>query len=168
MDNGCCWLRIGLLAALLLTFSSSSAVAGGGAAVNLNADLHRRLESALDQRCRWLSGYLYQIPGTGLYTMNPTLGTGSDFAGCGGQYVSGRGRPVLAGTDSAGGGNRPPVAGPDQADAGHARGGRDDRDRCGGTRLRRRYAVAGRSPARRQGRRGVVPPAGLGGTADPA
>ncbi len=32
---------------------------------------------ALGNWCRWLSSYLYQIPGTDLYTMNPTLGTGA-------------------------------------------------------------------------------------------
>ena len=37
-----------------------------------------RLENALDRWCRWLSAYLYQIPGTDLYTLNPTLGTGNN------------------------------------------------------------------------------------------
>ena len=40
------------------------------------AQLRERLDRALDQWCRWLAGYLYQVPGTDLYTMNPTLGTG--------------------------------------------------------------------------------------------
>ncbi|MDM8008200.1 MAG: hypothetical protein QUV05_18835 [Phycisphaerae bacterium] len=37
-----------------------------------------RLEKALGQWCRWLSTYLYEIPGTDLYTLNPTLGTGNN------------------------------------------------------------------------------------------
>ncbi len=41
-------------------------------------DFQQRLEKALDSWCRWLSGYLYQIPGTDLYTLNPTLGTGNN------------------------------------------------------------------------------------------
>jgi hypothetical protein len=43
-----------------------------------NTELQRRLELSLDRWCRWLSGYLYQIPGTDLYTLNPTLGTGAN------------------------------------------------------------------------------------------
>ncbi|MHC4441974.1 MAG: hypothetical protein ACYTBZ_01280 [Planctomycetota bacterium] len=38
--------------------------------------LRDRLERALDSWCHWLAGYLYRIPGTDLYTLNPTLGTG--------------------------------------------------------------------------------------------
>lgn len=38
----------------------------------------QRLDKALDRWARWLSGYLYQIPGTDLYTMNPTLGGGNN------------------------------------------------------------------------------------------
>ncbi len=49
------------------------------------AALRDRLDNALDRWCRWLSGYLYQVPGTDLYTLNPTLGTGAlpyrDIAG---------------------------------------------------------------------------------------
>lgn len=41
--------------------------------------LRQRLERALDHWCRWLSGYLYQVPGTELYTLNPTLGTGAAY-----------------------------------------------------------------------------------------
>ena len=41
-----------------------------------NAAMKARLDKALDSWCRWLSGYLYQVPGTDYYTMNPTLGTG--------------------------------------------------------------------------------------------
>lgn len=41
-------------------------------------DLRPRLEKGLDQWCRWLSGYLYQIPGTDLYSLNPTFGTGNN------------------------------------------------------------------------------------------
>ncbi len=44
--------------------------------VAFEAGLQPRLERALDRWCHWLSGYLYQIPGTDLYTLNPTLGTG--------------------------------------------------------------------------------------------
>ncbi len=41
-------------------------------------ELKVRLERALDDWARWLSGYLYQVPGTDLYTLNPTLGTGNN------------------------------------------------------------------------------------------
>lgn len=41
-------------------------------------ETRERLETALDLWCRWLSGYLYQVPETDLYTMNPTLGTGNN------------------------------------------------------------------------------------------
>ncbi len=37
-----------------------------------------RLERALDDWCRWLARDLHNIPGTDLYTMNPTLGTGTN------------------------------------------------------------------------------------------
>jgi len=37
-----------------------------------------RIDKALDRWCRWLSGYLYNIPGTDLYTLNPTAGTGAN------------------------------------------------------------------------------------------
>jgi len=37
-----------------------------------------RLERALDSWCRWLARDLHNIPGTDLYTMNPTLGTGNN------------------------------------------------------------------------------------------
>ena len=37
-----------------------------------------RLERALDRWCHWLAQDLYRIPGTDLYTMNPTLGTGNN------------------------------------------------------------------------------------------
>lgn len=42
------------------------------------SELQRRLDRALDRWCRWLAGYLYQVPGTDLYTMAPTLGTGAN------------------------------------------------------------------------------------------
>ena len=40
--------------------------------------LRQRLERALDRWSRWLSSYLYQVPGTDLYTLNPTLGGGAN------------------------------------------------------------------------------------------
>ena len=61
-----------------------------------------RLENALDQWCRWLATDLYQIPGTDLYTMNPTLGTGrnpyrdvagNQFASAAAAYWLGRANP---------------------------------------------------------------------------
>lgn len=40
--------------------------------------LKDRLERALGDWAGWLSGYLYRVPGTDLYTLNPTLGTGNN------------------------------------------------------------------------------------------
>ncbi len=65
-------------------------------------DLQPRLDRALDAWCTWLAGYLYNIPGTDLYTMNPTLGTGANpyrdvagntFAAAAAQYWLGRHNP---------------------------------------------------------------------------
>ncbi|MBN1488741.1 MAG: hypothetical protein JXA69_02395 [Phycisphaerae bacterium] len=56
----------------------SHAAAAEAADTSPGEQLRTRLEQALDQWCRWLSGYLYEIPGTDLYTLNPTLGTGAN------------------------------------------------------------------------------------------
>ncbi len=41
-----------------------------------HCELRRRLQRDLDRWCRWLAGYLYQVPGTDFFTLAPTLGTG--------------------------------------------------------------------------------------------
>ncbi len=43
--------------------------------VSSNEELPERLERALDRWCRWLAGYLRQVPGTDLYTLVPKLNT---------------------------------------------------------------------------------------------
>lgn len=79
---------------------ASAAGADDGAA--REAALRARLETALDKWCRWLSGYLYNVPGTDLYTLNPTLGTGNnpyrdvagnDFAAAAGAWWLAHARP---------------------------------------------------------------------------
>ncbi|NLX21788.1 MAG: hypothetical protein GXY55_08980 [Phycisphaerae bacterium] len=80
------YLRVGVAVALVGLAAGSPALAAkraAGAEVPSNTvpefpSLRPRLEKALDRWCRWLSGYLYQIPGTDLYTLNPTLGTGAN------------------------------------------------------------------------------------------
>jgi hypothetical protein len=72
---------IRLMAAALLTCalgSQAARAAASGEPVMRGEQLRHRLESALDQWCHWLAGYLYRIPGTDLYTLNPTLGTGAN------------------------------------------------------------------------------------------
>jgi hypothetical protein len=59
----------------LVVFGGISTVANGASPAD---DWRARTEKALDRWCRWLSGYLYQIPGTDLYTLNPTAGTGAN------------------------------------------------------------------------------------------
>ncbi len=65
-------------------------------------DWRPRIEKALDRWARWLSGYAYQIPGTDLYTLNPTAGTGAnpyrdcagnDFAAAAAAYWMKRANP---------------------------------------------------------------------------
>lgn len=46
---------------------------------DFQAQLRARLERALDRWCRWLAGYLYPVPQSDFYTLNPTLGTGMAY-----------------------------------------------------------------------------------------
>lgn len=55
--------------------TESAANAGGAVFAN---GMRGRIEKALDRWCRWMAGYLYNVPGTDLYTLNPTLGTGAN------------------------------------------------------------------------------------------
>lgn len=65
-------------------------------------ELRARLERALDAWCRWLSGYVRQVPGSELYTLTPAPGTGpnryrdvagNQFAAAAAGYWLGRARP---------------------------------------------------------------------------
>jgi hypothetical protein len=58
--------------------AAAQAAPAGGRPQAFDRQLRQRLERALDRWNRWLSGYLYQVPGTDLYTLNPTLGGGAN------------------------------------------------------------------------------------------
>ncbi|OHB83660.1 MAG: hypothetical protein A2V98_25070 [Planctomycetes bacterium RBG_16_64_12] len=70
--------------------------------LRISDELEPRVERALDRWCRWLAGYLRQVPGTDLYTMTPTLGTnvnryrdvaGNQFAAAAAGYWLSRAEP---------------------------------------------------------------------------
>lgn len=70
--------RQALFISIMLVAASATGVAGTATA-NGKGDpmqLRARVGQALDRWCRWLSEYAYQVPGTDLYTLNPTMGTG--------------------------------------------------------------------------------------------
>ncbi len=66
------------LVGAVLSSPAAAQPVDGASSNSINQQFQQRLEKALDQWCRWLSTYLYQIPGTDLYTLNPTLGTGNN------------------------------------------------------------------------------------------
>jgi hypothetical protein len=70
--------------------------------VGTNEELPERLERALERWCRWLAGYLRQVPGTDLYTLVPKLNTnrnayrdvaGNQFAAAAAGYWLRRAKP---------------------------------------------------------------------------
>ena len=76
---------------LSIFLPAAPAVAAGPTGQAPGSQLRGRLERALDRWSRWLSGYLYQVPGTELYTLNPTLGGGAN------PYRAVAGNPFAAG-----------------------------------------------------------------------
>ena len=58
--------------------AAESDIVVAGRSASPDRVLKGRLQRALDDWARWLSGYVYQVPGTDLYTLNPTLGTGNN------------------------------------------------------------------------------------------
>lgn len=95
-----------LVTAATLTFWSDLALADDSPApasrVADQLNWRPRLEEALGKWCRALAEGLYQIPGTDLYTLNPTLGTGrnpyrdvagNQFAAAVAAYWLGRAEP---------------------------------------------------------------------------
>ncbi|HSW47426.1 MAG TPA: hypothetical protein VLM89_17820 [Phycisphaerae bacterium] len=73
------WVRRSAIRRLLIAAAIATTCGAAGPAQAADSPAFRpRIEKALDQWCRWLSGNLYKIPGTDLYTLNPTRGTGNN------------------------------------------------------------------------------------------
>lgn len=78
-SHGLRWIiRSGLCALAILLCAGDLRAAQTANAESFAAELRPRLQRCLDHWCRWLSTYLYRVPGTDLYTLNPTLGTGNN------------------------------------------------------------------------------------------